>query len=527
MLNVVIPYHEGDKAQVARWLQWVEELGGMGAHRLFLMPAMGQKADFQTSLPFTLLEDSYGLKSNWSASNNPVRDASAPNSMIRQIAWHFYLQKLGYWLFCEPDAIPLRPGWHDALDEEYRRERKHFMGALVPGKEGEYPDHMTGVAIWPEDSITCRTLMLPTHATVQGHEGQVELAFDVAAAPEIVHGGRFHATKLIQHVFRGPKFERPGDLVRISKEAVLWHTDKCGGLIRLLREQKNGGCSSTVECHQDESRKAKASDPGSTPGVPPQEKPRVFTYFRPCVDPEALAEQKSILAIWEKNWSDHGWEPVILTEAHARKHPDFQKYYDAFYAMPTVNPRAYEQAAWTRWIAMAANEGGLMVDYDVLIAGSLSYGHRGEISFPLILSDNNPVPCAVTGTKQQYQRAIDAFLAAKPESEQGAPHLSDQIAVQQLGFPAIDICKEVGVAGWRDAKLIHFSHAACGRHRSADMGLFVAGAATSEDIAEPLFEKHCNESRVFDLSESEILEKISALCRKNAGRAMAIARMMK
>lgn len=533
-MNCVIPFHAGDKAQVARWLSWAEELGGMGGHRLFLMPAMGQKADFQTSLPFTTLEDSYGLKSNWSASNNAVRDASAPNSMIRQIAWHFYLNKLGYWLFCEPDAIPLRPGWHDALDEEYRRERKHFMGALVPGKEGDYPEHMTGVAIWPEDAITCRTLMLPTNATIDGHPGQVELAFDIAAAPEIVHGGRFHATKLIQHVFRGPKFEGAVDLQRVSKDAVLFHTDKDGGLIRLLRQKLKGGDAElSPVCAEKPVSIAAKSDAASTSNP---EKPRVCTYFRPCVDPEALAEQKRILAIWQENWSSHGWEPVIITENDARKHPDFQKYYDAFYAMPTVNPKEYEMACWLRWVAMAAI-GGLMVDYDALVTGTLSYGHRGEIAFPLILSDSNPVPCAVVGTKEQYQCALTNFLNCPPSLEQGALHLSDQIAVQLLGFPTVGICKEVGTPGWRDAKLIHFSHAACGQKRSEEMRAWAEKPVLTQkfldeqketivasDTAQRFVIKDILENA---LPRAELLEKIKRLARKNAGRGMALARLIK
>lgn len=518
MLNIVIPFHAGDKAQVARWLSWVEELGGMGAHRLFLMPAMGQKADFQTSLPFATLEDSYGLKSNWSASNNAVRDASAPNSMIRQIAWHFYLNKLGYWLFCEPDAIPLRPGWHDALDEEYRRERKHFMGALVPGKEGDYPEHMTGVAVWPEDAITCRTLMLPTNATIDGHPGQVELAFDIAAAPEIVHGGRFHATKLIQHVFRGPKFERSVDLQRVSKDAVLFHTDKDGGLIRLLRQKLKGGDAElSPVCAEKPVSIAAKSDAASTSNP---EKPRVHTYFRPCVDPEALAEQKRILAIWQENWSSHGWEPVIITENDARKHPDFQKYYDAFYAMPTVNPKEYEMACWLRWVAMAQISCGVMTDYDVLNNGWIppKWAFDPEMVAPFVYSTNNPVPCAVSGYKRGFEFAAVSFATSKERfTEGGKAHVSDQLLIQKWGWPSNDDCKEVGTPGWRDAKLIHFSHAACGKNRSEEMRRFVSGESVNQGMYEV---------QEF-VSEILLLEKIKLLARKNAGRGMALARMIK
>jgi hypothetical protein len=459
-MNIVIPFHEGDKAQVARWLQWAEELGGMGAHRLFLMPAMRQKADFKTFMPFTVLEDSYGLKSNWSASNNPVRDAAAPNSMIRQIAWHFYLNKLGYWLFCEPDAIPLRPGWHDALDEEYRRERKYYMGALVPGKEGEYPEHMTGVAIWPENAITCRSLMLPTHATVEGHSGQVELAFDVAAANEIIGGGSFHATRLIQHVFRGPKFDKPEDLKRIDSKAVLFHTDKDGGLIDLLRISR-GGEVGTQEPH-------KLPQAGSIPAPATN---IVYTYYRQIKGRDQL-EQEWLLSQWAGRWIKAGWIPKVIGPNEASSHPFFNDFMALVSTLPTVNMREYEEACWLRWLAMVQVGGGLMTDYDVFNYGLSPQEIEppsGEL--PCILADHNPCPCAVLGTAQQYANMVNVIMTRAKASigtERGQPHLSDQSFVQKHAslFTTRDICFQHGRSGSDLAKLVHYSHSSCqGRPR--------------------------------------------------------------
>lgn len=81
--------------------------------------------------------------------------------------------------------------------------------------------------------------------------------------------------------------------------------------------------------------------------------------------------------------------------------------------------------------------------------------------FPTVLSDNNPVPCAISGTKEQFENAIEAFLKCAPVTENGSPHLSDMHCVQQLKFPAKSTCIEHGQPGWREAKLIHFAHFAC------------------------------------------------------------------
>lgn len=379
-MHIAMAFHSVDKPQVARWLQWVEELGGIGRHTLWLMPAKSQVADFRTTIPFRTIRDEYGTETDWALTNDPVRDAAGANTMIRQMAWHFYGLKDGPWMFCEPDAIPLREGWHDSLEDEYRAAGKRFMGAIVPGRANDYPDHPTGNMVWPQDTILSQKLMLPTHATFG--DRTVELAFDVAAAEDIL-GPNFHNTRLIQHVFRGPKFELADDLARLDPQAVVFHTDKDGGLIQLLRKRKNGvaeglnadtgkigtGSGISDAGAGDSCREVTVPTVGSNPTSIHF---RVHTYFRPCVDPEALAEQKRILAIWEKNWREHGWEPVVLTESDARKHPEFTKYEAAFRAMPTVSPKEYEMAAYLRWLCMATMPGTgphLIVDYDCLAKG--------------------------------------------------------------------------------------------------------------------------------------------------------------
>ncbi len=239
-MNFSVAFHEGDKAQVQRWLDWCAEIGGMGRHKLWLMPVKGLTADFVTNIPFETIQDGQGIRTDWAKGSGEVRDAAGANSMVRQMCWHFYMKKLGAWTFMEPDAIPLREGWHDAWEDEYNRERKHFMGGFVPGKSGQYPDHMTGVGVYSEKTVELsKLMMLPTHARVDGSSRVVELAFDVAAAPDILR--HCHQTKLIQHVFRGPPFTDIRDLGRIDREAVMWHSDKDGGLIKLLRIKKNGG----------------------------------------------------------------------------------------------------------------------------------------------------------------------------------------------------------------------------------------------------------------------------------------------
>ena len=98
---------------------------------------------------------------------------------------------------------------------------------------------------------------------------------------------------------------------------------------------------------------------------------RVHTYFEPpppgvkCCT--SSAESKSALALWREQWSAAGYEPRVLTEADARRHPQYEQLRERYAALPTVNSRHYELSCFVRYAAMAAQpDGGWMVDYDVM-----------------------------------------------------------------------------------------------------------------------------------------------------------------
>ncbi len=85
------------------------------------------------------------------------------------------------------------------------------------------------------------------------------------------------------------------------------------------------------------------------------------------------------------------------------------------------------------------------------------------------------VPCAIIGDKQQFEAAMNAFVSCPPVEEQGQPHLSDMHAAQKLGFRSVDICREYGTTGWKEAKLVHFNHYSCNpRKRSECMEWAIA-----------------------------------------------------
>lgn len=194
---------------------------------------------------------------------------------------------------------------------------------------------------------------------------------------------------------------------------------------------------------------------------------KVFTYFDP-VPEMAHSEQQEMISIWKASWRANGWQPLVLSRKNIAFHPLYEDALRAFKGHPTVNPKEYELACWLRWLAMAM-QGGVMTDFDVLC-----FGFRPEDipenpgPLPTIFADANPCPCAVHGTERQYENVVRLFMEYKRRPEDnhnGVPHLSDQNALQAMADkfrPYIfDMCPEYNQRHWREAKLVHFCHAAC------------------------------------------------------------------
>jgi hypothetical protein len=156
----------------------------------------------------------------------------SPNHLFKRVVQHIsWNPNPEAFFWCEPDCIPLLPGWLDFLDSEYRTCGQYFMGARV-NVQGT-PEHMSGNAIYPKE-VGDRAWNL-LHADLA--------AFDVVAAEQIV--GQAHWTKSIQHVWRkdeGRNFTFPDQAsvdAMVSKEAVVFHQNKDGTLIERLRERRS------------------------------------------------------------------------------------------------------------------------------------------------------------------------------------------------------------------------------------------------------------------------------------------------
>lgn len=122
-------------------------------------------------------------------------------------------------LWAEADTVALRPGWAQAIDEEYRSCGKPFMGFRAQS----LGPHMAGNGVYPFDwrkQAPCMDDIL-----------SLGEAWDTACSREIVP--KMAVAKTIHQVWRPKKIDYRF-VSMISKEAALFHQDKSGVMPGLL-----------------------------------------------------------------------------------------------------------------------------------------------------------------------------------------------------------------------------------------------------------------------------------------------------
>lgn len=232
-IHVVIPCWKGDQDQAIRLLEWLGELGMVQAP--FWLAC---SADCQVERMLELarkafsivnwIQDGERMISNWHEAGDHAKSAAGPNSLFRQIAWHFAIpQPKGPFFYMEPDSYPCTKIWYNLLQREYEICGKPFMGYQVnPVNHPGVPIHLSGVAVYP-----------PTMPSIAPDAVYLaEVAFDIAGAQQILPNAHF--TNLIYHRYRAPAFTSEEDFnARVPEGLAIYHADKTGSIIPFLRKR--------------------------------------------------------------------------------------------------------------------------------------------------------------------------------------------------------------------------------------------------------------------------------------------------
>jgi len=254
---VVIPFFKGDVHLALDLLEWCATLDGRAPQSCLLIP----DADIQWTTGLEVLGKAQEAFSKVTVAAPPTPyDAGWPaaaNQMFLFAAEYVARELKEPWLWLEPDAIPLCSKWATILEDAYRVCGKPYMGAVITGElKGKPFPHMNGVGVYPADAFS---VMAPV---IRG----TPLAFDVACVsvllPQVAdtpkihcHWGKFAMPPIFvrQHV---PGVENTVTQSFIRPEAVLFHRNKDGSLLDILREKRNGATEPRLQvvlpfCNKD------------------------------------------------------------------------------------------------------------------------------------------------------------------------------------------------------------------------------------------------------------------------------------
>lgn len=151
------------------------------------------------------------------------------------------------WLWCEADTVPMRAGWLDEIEAEYAKAveaGKVFLGDLqrpLPGHP-QFAPHSSGLCVYPA--------ALTQHAGEAYQAGNVP--FDSVAGPSVVP--KMMQSELLYHVWKAAAFDSWADVERrifaVRPKCAIFHSDKSGSLIGLLRERKNQAGSTPANAEE-------------------------------------------------------------------------------------------------------------------------------------------------------------------------------------------------------------------------------------------------------------------------------------
>lgn len=240
MLRVVIPFWNGDADAAIKCLEWALELNPEGTQHNCLLhyeeDTNPQKLDrvrvlIKQYFKKDKLENIY--------THPPIKGWPAAPNWVWQSAARFIDDK-GVnepWFWWESDAIPLKPGWLDAIYNGYLSGGKRFAGHVV-----DRMDHMNGVGIYPpdvrrrsQDAMMARAgawdyvLKPVTEYDCTNLNHIIQHVWNIRESDGEIHNGDGHAVTFPdwKHVERYMDFN-----------CYLLHRTKDGTLIERLREHR-------------------------------------------------------------------------------------------------------------------------------------------------------------------------------------------------------------------------------------------------------------------------------------------------
>lgn len=186
-----------------------------------------------------------------------------------------------------------------------------------------------------------------------------------------------------------------------------------------------------------------------TQEIDPNGPPIMNTFYEPVVGGCCGMSEEghaNLLRAWKDTWEQNGWQTRILTEADARKHPDFELL-DEKLAAANVTP--YNRRCFWRWLAMSTPEinGGWMSDYDTIpLSLHVNQGMRLQED-PGFKSYDTHIPDLIHASRESWDHVTDLMIRSIPQGDLPAEVLVTDMHMLQFLYIFAGPTK-MGITHW-------------------------------------------------------------------------------
>lgn len=228
----VIPFCSKDAALAHDLLLWCGQLGGTKSHPCLLV--CDAATSWNDAWKAVDLAEKAFASVKVITNGTPVEGWIPGSNSLFKAAAEWCAGQSFMWL--EPDATPLRSTWLDELESAYAKCGKPFMGTIVNHLNANFPNpYLEGNGVYPPDCWQ-------RFKDIWNPDKSWTYAMVSVTIPNAVH------TDLLEHVWgqngNPPTFSDmniPGtsvfSLAKIKPKSAVWHRNKDGSLIRLLRKR--------------------------------------------------------------------------------------------------------------------------------------------------------------------------------------------------------------------------------------------------------------------------------------------------
>lgn len=273
----VLNYCHTDRDQALNLLRWIGQLGGVSNHEIILQSNQQVLRDGTQNELIVEAKKHFGNVEHFTPFTEDERGwPQSPNHGWLEAVIHMrelFAKRaansvLPAWLWLEPDCVPIKSNWLDALEAEYKEANKGFLAAEVTHPRRR----LSGVALYP--AIVSRYLRHRRLGDLSTRSDKGD-AWDAYYSPEWIEFTHF--TKLIQQMHWhspevAPTFPDQDSLSIIHPETLLWHRCKDGTLIERLQERIIPALPPVVEVASEVERKPVYTPPPAPEPVIDEEK---------------------------------------------------------------------------------------------------------------------------------------------------------------------------------------------------------------------------------------------------------------